>query len=799
MTRTEFLRGRMREAAHKCARISMPPEWDVSDTGGSLSERKARAIRMIFEKMPLYVGEQELIVGTRTIYGEPGDASGDLSYFDYQALPHYVNQADRDFFGFDMEFVTQAHYAPDFGIILSKGLKGLLLDAQEGSKRADIPEVKREFYLGEIIALEGLSALILRYARYLEEEKEKDGYPAERREELGRMAGVCRRIAQEPPSDYFEACQLFWFAYLGCIVENFQFINYGRIDQVLSPFAGTLPEETEQQLTECLLLKMFDMYDIKLLDRTLMGVYSAQHNITIGGVTRDGKDGANRVTFMVLTALSRTRLPEPLVSVRLSSQNPSWVKEMACELSAAGMNCINYYNDDLYVETLRLAGLKAEDARDYGFGLCQDVLIPGRGDHYCSGGINLTLTLLELLREQEDVGSFEELKALYIARIRERIHTYLEQYNRWEQAVLQFNEGNPEPFLQGYREGSFDVFAPAQGLSSAQAARNQSGQGTENKQSGQAAENKQSGQAAENKQSGQRENNQSGQAESMQPGQPREELYANSLMSPLPITSALYHGCMEKGADVARCGCVNGDKGVMVLTPVVAVNALAAIKKVVFEDGFASLREVCDACDANFEGYEILRQRLWNAPKWGNDDPAVDDDAVDIFSAALDEVNAHTTPKGGRHLGGLHQPHPVFAGRNIPATPEGRFAGTPIPVTISPENGTVHRGPTAAMMSAAKIDWRKIKWNVCLMLQYYASAFRGEDGRKKLGMLLDGYFAAGGLQHQPNIVDVEDLKKAQKHPEQYRDLIIRMWGVSAYFVDLPRDVQDEFIARYDGL
>lgn len=754
MTRTEFLRAQMRAAAHKCARISMPEDWDVSGLKLTISERKAEAVAMICRRMPLYIGEQELIVGTRTVYGKPGDDSGDLSYFDYQAMPSYVNQEDRDFFGYDMEHITQAHYAPDFSIILKKGISGLIKEAEERSAAEDLPGIRREFYLGEIRALQGLSDLIVRYANYAGDEAEKaEGV---RRQELLRISRACRKTAGEPAGNYQEACQLFWFAYLGCLIENFQFVNYGRIDQVLFPYAGTMAPEEEQQLTECLLLKMFDMYDIKLLDRTLMGVYSAQHNITIGGVTRDGKDGANKVTRMILTALSETRLPEPLVSVRISSQNPPWLLDMACELSKNGMNFINYYNDDLYIASLEDAGLSSEDAGDYGFGLCQDVLIPGRGDHYCSGGVNLIFVLLKVMREYHNAKTYEELKQAFIRQIRKEIHDNIEHYNRWERAVLDFDDGHCGTLIEGYKNGCFDVFAPAQGLDSAQAAR------------------------------------------SVDETQ-KAELYVNSLMSPLPITSALYHGCMEKGIDLARCGCANGDKGFMILTPVVAVNSMAAVKKVVFIDGYASLDDIIRACDADFNGFEELRQRLWNAPKWGNDDPAVDDDAVEIFSAALDEINRHKTVKGGRHLGGLHQPHPVFAGRNIPATPEGRHAGEPIPVTISPENGTMRQGPTAAMRSAAKIDWKKIKWNCCLMLQYYASAFQGEEGADKLKQLLKSYFSMGGLQHQPNVVDVEELKQAQKELEKYRDLIIRMWGVSAYFIDLPKDVQDEFISRYDGL
>ena len=129
-TRTQRLRERTLESVHKQARIVMP-DWDVSDLPLSLPERKASAIAIILERMPLYIGEEELIVGTRTVYGYPGEDSDDKSFFDYNALPHYVNEKDREYFELDQEAVSQAHYAPDFGILLKKGIGGIIREAQE--------------------------------------------------------------------------------------------------------------------------------------------------------------------------------------------------------------------------------------------------------------------------------------------------------------------------------------------------------------------------------------------------------------------------------------------------------------------------------------------------------------------------------------------------------------------------------------------------------------------------------------------------------------------------------------------
>ena len=106
-------------------------------------------------------------------------------------------------------------------------------------------------------------------------------------------------------------------------------------------------------------------------------------------------------------------------------------------------------------------------------------------------------------------------------------------------------------------------------------------------------------------------------------------------------------------------------------------------------------------------------------------------------------------------------------------------------------------GPTAALRSAAKIDPTLVQWNYCVMVNYFASVFKGNGGKEIFKTLLNGYFKEGGLQHQPNVTDVEEMKKAQVEPEKYKDLIVRLWGVSAHFVDLPRELQEEMIARFE--
>jgi formate C-acetyltransferase len=271
-----------------------------------------------------------------------------------------------------------------------------------------------------------------------------------------------------------------------------------------------------------------------------------------------------------------------------------------------------------------------------------------------------------------------------------------------------------------------------------------------------------------------------------------------SPMAPLPFISPLYHGSLENALDIAFEPYPVKEKGIFFGTATEAINSLAAIKKVVYEEKRFSLSEIYSACLSNYEGEKgaLIKSVLWNCPKWGNNDDYVDEIATDVLEFCLKEAQKYKTFLGGQVLGGIHQPHPVLTGKELMATPEGRCAGAPVAVTLTPESGTAKNGPTAILHSAAKIDPMLVQWNYCVMVNYFASVFKGNNGKEIFKALLTGYFKEGGLQHQPNVLDVEDLKRARLEPEKYKDLIVRLWGVSAHFVDLPKELQDEMISRF---
>jgi len=571
--------------------------------------------------------------------------------------------------------------------------------------------------------------LIIRYADKALELSENACKDAKK--ELLEIARICRKISAERPESFREAVQLLWFAHLGTIIESFEFINYGRLDVILGKFLKDTERDEAQQIIECLLLKMYDQAD---LVTTYLGKYAAQLVVTLGGVLPNGENAVNEVTMMFLNAVDKIRLPEPEFNLRISSKNPPEFLDRAAELTVSGCNFVSYYNDDRFVESLAGAGVPIEYARDYGFDLCQDINIPGKGDFWRVGSPSLAAVLMDMLKTRRDFVTFDELINAFKQRMSEIIKNVVSQFVEDEKHLDNYANGRLAEYFDAVKYEKKPV-----------------------------------------------------------------DRAGNSPMAPLPLLSALFHGCIETATDVAFEPYPIKAKGMFFGTATEAVNSLAAIKKTVYDEKLYTLDEIYSACESNFEGNagEVMRSILWNCPKWANDDDYVDMIAKDVLEFCLRECSKYKTYFGGSILGGIHQPHPVPTGANLMATPEGRLAGSPVAVTLTPESGTMKNGPTAVLCSAAKLEPSLIQWNFCVMVNYYASVFKGNDGKEAFKTLLLGYFGAGGMQHQPNVLDVEELKKAQLDPDGYKDLIVRLWGVSAHFVDLPKELQDEMIARFE--
>ncbi|MEM2614589.1 MAG: pyruvate formate lyase family protein, partial [Nitrososphaerota archaeon] len=234
------------------------------------------------------------------------------------------------------------------------------------------------------------------------------------------------------------------------------------------------------------------------------------------------------------------------------------------------------------------------------------------------------------------------------------------------------------------------------------------------------------------------------------------------------------------------------------------VDSLAVIKKLVFEEKKVTMRQLKETLAVNWQGHEELRKICLKAPKYGNDYDYVDSIAADLLKFLIDEVGRYPNvarPVGGiiRGLGGASISSMWAGGAITGATPDGRCAGEPLADgTVSPVQGRDINGPTAVLKSALKVDQVSCS-STLLNMKFHPSTLKTTEDLRKLAELIKTYFIHGGKWIQFNVVGRETLLEAQKHPEKYRDLIVRVAGYSAYFTQLSRGVQDDIIRRTEHI
>jgi len=265
-----------------------------------------------------------------------------------------------------------------------------------------------------------------------------------------------------------------------------------------------------------------------------------------------------------------------------------------------------------------------------------------------------------------------------------------------------------------------------------------------------------------------------------------------------PFLSSLYDGCVEKGLDFANRGTAPYNTYAIWVSGAPNVgDSLAAINKVVFEDKKITMSRLIDALDKNFEGEDEILHILKSAPKFGNDDDYVDSIVSAVLTNASDEAAKYTSVAGAKsNLAAGTVTANLPLGYMVGALPDGRKAAEPLSEGgISPYQGRNVSGPTATMMSVAKLDKLKLTGGSVLNMRFNSDVLKDDSKIGKFASLIRTFCETGGYLVQFNIVSSDMLRDAQKHPEKYRDLLVRVATYSAYFVDLPPELQDDLIAR----
>ena len=267
---------------------------------------------------------------------------------------------------------------------------------------------------------------------------------------------------------------------------------------------------------------------------------------------------------------------------------------------------------------------------------------------------------------------------------------------------------------------------------------------------------------------------------------------------PSPWLSLFIADCVERGTDVTAGGARYNFSGVQGVQIANVADSLVAIQQAVYDERWLSATKLLDALRSDFAGSEVLRQRLINrVPKYGNDDDRVDRFAATWGDRYCELVEQYQTIRGGVYQPGFYtvSAH-VPMGAHVGATPDGRHAGSPLADGgLSPTAGRDRRGATAVLHSVSKLDLRLASNGTLLNMKFLPSFFEGPEALTKFAQLLRGFCTLHVPHVQFNVVSADTLRQAQANPDEFRSLVVRVAGYSAYFIELDKELQDEIIRR----
>ena len=617
--------------------------------------------------------------------------------------------------------------------VYRKGMNAFRGDVADALAALDFeldPEAidKKEELLAMDVACGALVLFAERHAALADEKAASEPDPA-RRAELRRIAEVCRRVPAEPPRDFHEALQMYWFCHLGVVTElnGWDAFSPGHLDQHLLPFYrqgladGTLTPDGARELVECLFVKFNNHPAPPKVGVTAAesGTYTDFANVNLAGLLADGSDGSNEVTHLLLDVIDEMHLLQPSSNVQVSRKTPETVLKHVLRVVRKGYGFPSIFNADAVVEEQLRQGKTLEDARAGGCSGCVEVGAFGKEAYILTGYFNLA-KVLELALD--GVGPRTGVRL-------------------------------------GPATGAASSFATFDVLY--------------------AAFEKQLKHLVDLKVRG---------------NQVIERLYATRM--PAPFLSVLTDDCIAKGRDYNAGGARYNNTFIQAVGIGTVTDALAAIRRLVYEEKGLDLPGLVAALDADFDGSEPLRQRLVHRmPKYGNDDDPADDPMVRVFRTAFAAIDGRPSARGGTYrLEMLPTTCHVYFGEVCGATPDGRRAGKPLSEGISPVQGADRKGPTAVFRSAGKMDHVKTGGTL-LNMKLAPSLLAGEEGVGRLAQLVRSYFRSDGHHVQFNVVSRETLEAAKADPESHRDLIVRVAGYSDYFCDLSDALKDEIIAR----
>ena len=791
--------------------------------GKPMVMRRALAFSHILKNLPIIIRPEELIVGSTTIAPRGCQTYPEFSWewlqaeFDTvetrEADPFYISEQTKQelrevnpywkgktsseladaymtpethkaiehniFTTGNYYYNGIGHYTCQYDKVLNIGLRGIMNEAASelaGMRPGDGNYARKATMLqAVIISCQAVIDYAKRYSELAAAEAQKEQDPA-RRAELLTISANCANVPGNPAGSFWEACQSMWFIQQVLQIESSgHSISPGRFDQYMYPFfkkdleAQRITREFGQELIDCIWVKLNDLNKCRdAASAKGFAGYSLFQNLIVGGQTEEGMDATNDISFMCITASKHVFLPMPSLSIRVWNGSPHDLLIHAASLTRTGIGLPAYYNDEAIIPAMMDRGCSLREARNYSIIGCVEPQVPGKTDGWhdaaffnmCrplelvfSGGMDLGEQISVRTKDVEEMTSYEEF-----------FEAYQQQMNYMIELLV--NSDN-----------SIDA--------------------------------------------------------------------AHAQLTPNPFESCLIDDCMKRGLCLEEGGAHYNFTGPQGFGIANVGNALYAVKKLVFDEHKVSMKEMKKALKFNFAqgldaagatalATETIRQmeaegrrvtdsevpavvasimqaqlpeaekqrmvEIWEMikalPKFGNDEAEVDEFAREAAYCYSRPIEKYRNPRGGQYQAGMY---PVSA--NVPlgaqtgATPDGRLAHTPVADGVSPYVGTDVNGPTAACNSVAKLDHMINSNGTLFNMKFHPSALTGEKGLDNFVSMIRGFFDQKGFHMQFNVVDRNTLLDAQKHPENYRHLVVRVAGYSALFTTLSRSLQDDIISR----
>ncbi len=618
--------------------------------------------------------------------------------------------------------------------IYNKGFSDYKADIEEAIGKLDYINdkdayKKREQLRGMSIACDAIIVLGKRYAelaRALAEVETDESWKAD----LLLIAENCSVVPEFAPKTFHQALQMYWFVHL-CVTSElnpWDAYSPGRLDQHVNPFYerdvenGILTDDGALELLECLWVKFNNQPAPPKVGVTLKesGTYTDFANINTGGITPNGEDGVNPVSYLILDCMDEMKLLQPSSNVQISRKTPNKFLLRAIEIASKGWGQPAFYNTEAIISELMAAGKTLEDARRGGTSGCVETGAFGNEAYILTGYFNIP-KILEL--------------------------TLYNGYDHYTGKTIGLQLGEPESF-KTYEE-LYDAFC---------------------RQMVHFIDIKTAGSAI------------------------IERIYADYM--PVPFLSIITNDCISNGKDYNAGGARYNTSYIQGVGIGTITDSLSTIKRHVFENEEFTLRELVDAMSNDFVGHEAMYHTIrTDTPFYGNDDDYADDIMKGVFDFYQKTVTGRPNVRGGEYrVNMLPTTCHVYFGEVMQASPNGRNKAKPVSEGISPDKGADTNGPTAVIRSCSKMD--HLRTGGTLLNQKFTPAvLAGDEGKRNLASLIRSYFAMDGHHIQFNVIDRETLIEAQKHPEEYRDLIVRVAGYSDHFRNLSKALQDEIIER----